>query len=110
MDEHERADAALRDQPRTHDRLAEPGGGRQHARVVGDDRVGRGLLIAPQVSQEGQIEGLAGLAFVSDGRANLKVTKVIERASHFFETATRKADVEGVALGAGDDARLVVRR
>ena len=36
MDEHERADAALRDEPCGHDRLAERCGGGQHAGVVGE--------------------------------------------------------------------------
>ena len=53
MNQHERTDAAPRDQPRTHDRLAECGGGRQHAGVVSEERVCCNLLITTQLPLKG---------------------------------------------------------
>ena len=48
MDEHQRVDAALRDQPGRDDGLAERGGRRQHAGVVREQRIGRRLLLRAQ--------------------------------------------------------------
>lgn len=107
MDEHDRTDAALRDQPRADNRLAKRRGRRQHAGVVGEECVRRDLLVTPQFSLKGQIERAAGLAFVAKGWAN---PKVFERAFRFVETASWKTNVLGVVLGAGDHTRLVLRR
>ena len=54
MHEHERADAAFRDEPRAHDRFAERGGGRQDTGVVGEDRVRCDLLLASQFALKSQ--------------------------------------------------------
>ena len=105
MDEHERADATLCDQPGAHDRLPECGGGCQHTGVVREDGVRRDLLVAPQFPVEGHIQRSTVVAFVSNGRAN---PKVLQRVSQLVETATGKTNVMEVVLGAGDDARLVV--
>ena len=107
VDEHECTDAAPRDQPRAHDRLAECGGGRKHSGVVSQERVRRNLLITTQLPLEGQIQRATGVAFVANSRAN---AEVCEREAHLVETAPWNTNVMGVVLGAGDDARLVVRR
>jgi hypothetical protein len=107
MDEHERTDAALGDQPRAHDRFAECGGGRQHAGVVCENRVRRDLLLAPQFPLERHVQRSPAVPFVTDRRANPKVSECV---SQLVEAAPRKTDVMGEVLGAGDDARLVVGR
>jgi len=107
MDKHERTDAALGDQPRAHNRLAECGGGRQHAGVVCENRVRRHLLLAPQFPLERHVQRSPAVPFVTDRRANPKVSECV---SHLVEAAPWKTDVMGEVFGAGDDARLVVGR
>ncbi len=45
MHQHQCVHAALRDEPRGHDRLAECRRGRQHTSVVGKHRLGCDLLV-----------------------------------------------------------------
>ena len=71
------------------------------------ERVRRDLLFTPQLPLKGHVQRSTGVAFVSNRRAN---AEGLERLSHLVETASRKTDVMRVVLGAGDDARLVVRR
>ena len=107
MDEYERTDAALRDQPRAHDRLAECGGGRQHAGVVGENRLRRDQLLTSQFPLKSRIQRSTGVAFIANSRTN---SKILKRVSQLVEAASWKTNVTGVVLGAGDDAWLVVRR
>ena len=88
MDEDKRADPAVGDQPRGDDRLAERGGGRQDAGVVGDQRVRGRLLVASQFAAERDVERLASAAFVARqrgcgdwraGRADPRGTRAAER-------------------------------
>src|SRR3970040_2417923 len=102
MDEHERTDAARGDQPRTHDRLAEGGGGGQHAGVVCEDGVGGDALLRPQLSLKSHVQRATGAAFVAKSRMN---AEAFERLAYLVEAAPWQTDVMRVIFGAGDDAR-----
>ena len=60
MNEDERVHAALGDQPRSHDGLAECRGRGQHAGLVLEHRVCGGLLFRPQLAAERDVQRLSG--------------------------------------------------
>ena len=59
MDEHERVDAALCDEPGGDHGLAERRRGGQHAGLVRQHRVGRGLLLRPQLAVKRHVQTAA---------------------------------------------------
>ena len=59
MHEHERVDAALGDQPGGDHRLAERRRGGQHAGLVRQHRVCRGLLLGPELAVKGRRRAVA---------------------------------------------------
>ena len=108
MHEHQRVDAALGDQPRGDDRLAEGGRGGQHTGVVRQQRVRGGLLFRPQFAVEDDIERLARHIVRRESRRS--ILEVVEQVAQVLQTAARQAEVMRMVLGTGDDARLVVGR
>src|SRR5512134_3556343 len=63
MHQHERVDAASRDEPRGDDGLAKCGGRRQDACLMAQDGVGSGLLFRPQLALKRHLQGTAVVAF-----------------------------------------------
>ena len=106
MHEHERADAALGDQPGGDHRLAKRRRGRQHAGLVRQHRVCRRLLLGPEFAVKGHVERAAGVALVANDRCD---TQIAQGLANLVEAPSRQADVMRMILSAGDDARLVVR-
>ena len=107
MDQHERVDAALSDEPRGDDGLAKCGGGRQDASLVAQHGVSCGLLFLPQLAVKLHIQRTAVVAFVANDHADAKLG---EHLANVIEAAAWQPDVMREILGARDDARLVVRR
>ncbi len=70
MNEDESVHAALGNEPRGNDGLAEGSGSRQHSGVVPQHGVRGGLLFGTQLAAEGDLERAAGRAFISNGRAH----------------------------------------
>lgn len=60
MDQDERVHAALRDEPRGNDGLAEGGSRGKHAGVVIKQRICRCLLLYTQLAAERNIEAMSG--------------------------------------------------
>jgi hypothetical protein len=103
--EDERIHAALCDEPRSDDRLAERRGCRQHADVMLRERVCGGFLFGSQLAAEGDVDRRATHALVPDRWMN---AERLEHLLNVVEAASRQRDVMRVILRAGDDARLVV--
>ena len=106
MDQHERVDAALRDEPRGDDGLAKCGGRCQDASLVAQDGVSCGLLFLPQVAVKLHIQRTTVVALVANDHAN---TKLGEHLANVIEAAAA-ARCDAEILGARDDAGLVACR
>src|SRR5438128_1602050 len=107
MNQHERVDAALSDEPRGDDSLAKCGGRCQDASLVAQDGLSCGLLFLPQLAVKLHIQRTTVAAFVANDHADAKLG---EHLANVIEAAAWQPDVLREILGARDDARLVVRR
>ena len=107
MDEHQRVDAALGNQPRGNDRLSKRCGRGKHAGVVGQHLACGRLLLRSQLPLKRHIQRLAGEAFVANVDLDLQIGK---QALHFLETSSRQGEMMRVILGAGNNPWLAVRR
>ena len=103
MDQHERVDAALGDEPRGDDGLAKRGGGCQDASLVAQHGVRCGLLLLPKLALKLHLQTTAVVAFVANDHAN---TKLGEHLANVIEAAAWQSDVMREILGARDDAWL----
>ena len=106
MDQHQRIDPALGDEPGGDYRLAERRRGGQHAGLVRQHRVRRRLLFGSERAVKADLQGPARVALVADGNANTQIGQCVPNV---VQAPSWQADVIRVILGAGDDAWPVVR-
>ena len=107
MDEHQRIDAALGDEPRGNDGLSESRRCRQHAGVMGQHLACGGLLLGSQFAMKCHIQWFSRESFIANADLDAQVG---EQRLHFLQTPARQTDMIRVILGAGNDSRLAVRR
>jgi len=87
MHEHQRVHAALRDQPRGNNGLAERGRRRKDPHIMSEHRVGGGELLATQLALKRHIQRHAAEPLVTDAELN---TQRIQGSSNIIETAARQ--------------------
>ena len=107
MHENQSVDATLGDQPGNNDGLAEGGGCSQHAYVMLQHRICRGLLLRPELALKIKFKRRSDVTLVANDGFDVQVT---EKCCYFLQTAARKTYVVRVIFGTGDDAWLVIRR
>ena len=103
--QHQRAYAAMCDEPGRDHGLAEGSRGGEHPRLMRQQRLCSYHLLGPQFTVKAQLQGLTAAALVAQRCAH---TQVFQSTAHIVEAATRQCEVQRMVLGAGDDARLAV--
>src|SRR5262245_52712551 len=84
MHQHERVDAALRDEPRGNDGLAKCRRRRQDACLVAQDGIGSGFLFRAQLALKRNLQRAAVVAFVANAHADAKLG---EQLAYVIEAA-----------------------
>src|SRR5436309_2771645 len=107
MHEHQRIDAALGDQPGSHDCLAERRRGGQDTSVMLQHRLRRELLFCAQLALKAGTQRVTAETLVTDDRANIQVDQYL---TYVFETSAWQADVLWMFFSATDDSWLGVGR
>src|SRR5258708_37487720 len=105
MHEHQRVDAALRDQPGSDDCLAERRRSGQDTDVVLQHRLGGDLLLCSEFTLKGGMQNVSAETLVTDVRANIQVD---QHSTYIFETSARQADVSWMFFSTTDDSWLGV--
>ena len=90
MDENQRIDAALGDQPCGDDGFSEGGRGGEHAGVVGQHGLGGDLLLGLQLAVETHIQRPARIALVSQNGVDVQIR---QQLLHLVQATARQADV-----------------
>ena len=68
MNQNQRIDTALGNEPGRDNRLAKRSGGRQNARVIREQRLGGRLLIGPQCAMKSNFQRRAKAALIAKNR------------------------------------------
>ncbi len=107
MNQNERMDGALGDEPGGNHRFSERRGRRQHARLVSQQRLGGDLLFRSQFASKGHIQGFPRKSFIPDTTINFERQ---EQFPHLVQATSRKTEMLRMVLGASDHPRFVIRR
>ena len=107
MNENQRVDGALGNQPGGKNSFAEGSRGGQNTSVVREHRFGSSLLFGPQCAAEGNLQRNARATFIANHHFDLQRGQYPARV---IQAASRQSDVLGMIFGAMDDPRLVVSR
>jgi hypothetical protein len=107
LHEHQRVDAALRDQPGSNDRLTECRRSGQDAGIVLQHRLGSDLLLCSEFALKSGRQGVSAETLVADNRPNTQVNQYLPNV---LKASARQADVLWMFFSAADDSWLGVRR
>src|SRR5437016_3866351 len=105
MDQHDRVDPALCDEPGGNDSLAESRGRSQYASLVSQHSVRCHLLIGTEHSLECRFEGPPGTTLVTDATSDVQIR---QKLMYIVHAAAWQANVMGVFLSACNNSRFVV--
>ena len=89
--QHQRAYAAMCDEPGRDHGLAEGSRGGEHPRLMRQQRLCSYHLLGPQFTVKAQLQGLTAAALVAQRCAH---TQVFQSTSHIVEAATRQCEVQ----------------
>jgi hypothetical protein len=107
MDQDERVNPALSDEPGGQHRFPKCGCRGQDACFVRGHRLGCSLLFGAQFTMKGDLQRGAAESFVALARLDLQPAQQFQ---NLFQTSSRQGEVLRMVFGAIDDARFIVGR
>src|SRR5688572_11724996 len=107
MDQDQRVDSTLSNEPGRDDSFSECGGGRQYAGLMSQHGLRRGELFGTQLTAETCRQGSANESFIAEVRFDSQHS---QGALDLLQTTTRQANVMWRVLGAVDDTGFIIGR
>ena len=107
MDQNQRVDAPLSNEPGGNHSLAKSRCGGQHARLMLEQRQGGRFLLRPQRAAKRNVQRTAAITFIALDRLDFER---LDRLPDLVQATSGKSDVLRMILGTGNDSWLVIRR